>query len=177
MRCRDFERLLDQARDDGRDAPAGEAARDAASADLVAHAAGCAPCARLHRAEHELRASLLRLRATVPAAPTGFAVGVHRRIALRRAERPSIFGLPLAATVAVATAGAILVAALLLSPAGQPGVGPIVPARASHAGSALDAAPVVWSDGGVEIVAPASGEPEPAQESRQAVAVLVEWNL
>lgn len=163
MTCRDFERALERSRDDG----------DGALASVRTHATGCLRCARLLAAETRMRESLasLRQRPREGAVRLDLARSARREAEARHAAQPP----PVSrwALAALATSAALFAAAVIFGPSdatrsSRPGT---TLAAAEGAVDPLDVAPVVWSDGLVDVVAPA---PPPRPE---AVAVLVEWNL
>jgi hypothetical protein len=161
VRCREFHDLLRRSRDERLE-----------SAGLEAHASSCPACARLLASEERLAASLARLRRRHDAVPAGLAARARRIAAARAPERRAF---PALGLVALATAAAVFAAALVLSPASRDPRRAITaaaggPSSELPAGTAAE--PVLWSNGGVDVVAPAPDSAEP-----RPVAVLVEWNL
>lgn len=163
MNCNEFQAAL-------------EASRDGAGADLSAHAAACPACARVLEQELQLRDAMACLRDASgrTRVPTGFARRVRNaRIAAR--ERPQLQQRGWSLLLAAAAAAAVLTAAFLVvgdasTPPGVAAGSGATPAASSSPSSGFQ--PVVWSDGGVDVIAPAEVEANPA-----AVAVLVEWDL
>lgn len=206
MNCREFAQQLEITRDEATRLSPGaapdvspspsegsEPSPSLAAAALQQHAQACASCARLLRAESDLRAGLASLREAAASVdvPQGFARQVRRAAEKRAAARAPRATWPLAAGFAAA-AGVLAATLLVLGPE------PIAPARVSgmnpvnrapvssggahdgeSAGSPVTPAgmmPVVYSDRGVDILGPEPQAPI-ADGGTERVAVLVEWNL
>ena len=168
MNCREFSSRLETLHD----------RREAPSQALRDHAASCPACDRALRADEALRRGLeaLQRQARGVAIPEGFAQETRRRA--RAAEAPARQGFTWPIAAGIALAAAVLAVAVLSVDAPiatrPAGVASVAPAQAGAAHDA-GAVPVLYSNGGVDIVAPqaeAAATPDPSR-----VAVLVEWNL
>lgn len=193
MKCSTFRSLTEAGRD--RDLGQGEAS------ELDAHAGRCAACADLHRREAALRALLCDWRDAERQAvvlPAGFAQRVARRAAERQAKRSRRL-LPLVGLAATAAAAAIVLVVTWGPPQGtaeRPVVAHDLPqagasrepaaspwhlhetepwSLAPAASRTMGEAPLLYSDGTIDVVGPA----RPTRDATPAVqtAVLVEYRF
>jgi hypothetical protein len=187
--CRSFTRALEAARDHAPERQAGPFA----AAELRLHAGSCSECAGLLAAETGLRADLARWRRASTAAaqvPPGFASRVTRRARAAALPRTGTagtrwgFALGAAACLSVALllAGSVPEGELGSAAGGQ---GPVVARAGAPVLAADDAAagpgdaalgPLLWSNGSVDIVAPA-GADFAVPRKTATTALLVEYRF